>query len=72
MSLQKWRKWWETLETQLFCLLDTNTTLYQPYLMNITALFVTYLYENQCLQDADIDTARSVWIKRLEGKRSNA
>ena len=35
--------------------------------MITTALFVTYLYENQFKQDVATDSAKNVLMKRLEG-----
>ena len=51
-------------------LLDTNTSLCLPCLMNITVSFVTCLYENLCSQDVDTDIARNVWMKPLDGEVS--
>ena len=45
----------------------TNMSLYHPYSRNITAIFVTYLYENQCSLDVDTDIARNAWMRRLKG-----
>ena len=37
--------------------------------MITTALFVTYLYENQFKQDVATDSAKTVLMKRLEGMK---
>ena len=37
--------------------------------MITTALFVTYLYENQFKQDVATDSAKNVLMKRLEGMK---
>ena len=37
--------------------------------MITTALFATYLYENQFKQDVATDSAKNVLRKRLEGKK---
>lgn len=39
--------------------------------MNITVLFVIYLYESQSSPDVDTDIVRNVSMKRLEGKTNS-
>ena len=46
-----------------------NTSLFRLSLMITTALFVTYLYENQFKQDVATDSAKTVLMKRLEGMK---
>ena len=46
-----------------------NTSLFRLSLMITTALFVTYLYENQFKQDVATDSAKNVLMKRLEGMK---
>lgn len=52
-------------------LLAMNMTLFQACSMNITVLFVIYLYESQSSPDVDTDIVRNVSMKRLEGKTNS-
>ena len=60
-------KWWKGTSLLSAYRVATNMSLYHPYSKNITAIFVTYLYENQCSLDVDTDIARNVWMRRLKG-----